>query len=487
MTDTWLVLKFGGTSVCSARQWKSIALLAQQRLDDGYRTVLVCSAMQGVTDALQFLAQNTGNRDTGKVKDKVKIILERHLDLSSQLGVDAQDLVHFASGEIKRLLRLMVAAADSAARYSAMASLLTMGEWLSTKIGERYLDRSLAVEWVDAREALQAIPESDKTGRRSRLSARCESGSDQTLIRKWLQKKSLLITQGFVAAHPCGGDALLGRGGSDTSAAVIAGRLQAEQVEIWTDIPGLFSADPRWIPAARLLNRLSYDEALEMAASGAKVVHSRCIRAAADANIPLQVRDLGNVEFSGTRIGCAATGTGSHAEGVRAVCCQSQMAVLLLQNLDTREHVGFLAWVFLQISEAGISVDLVATSETTTTVAINKVSNQLDNSILEQLAQDLRARCIVTVYPHCSSVNLVGRGSRVALADIDTISGFFIEHPLLMLSSSANDLCISMLVHSQHANELLKVLHKALIENGTGRGGRNEVFGPRWKEIQSST
>jgi len=269
-----------------------------------------------------------------------------------------------------------------------------------------------------------------------------------------------------VAAHPQGGSVLLGRGGSDTSAVLLASHLEARHVEIWTDVPGLFSADPRVIPSARLLRTLDYDEALEMAASGAKVVHSRSIRAAAKAGIPVQIGDLSHIEGAGTTIQAPAPAATGSKEGIRGVCCQPQMAVLLLQNLDMREQVGFLAWVFAQISEAGISVDLVATSETTTTVALNTVSNHLDETILADLAARLQQRCAVTVFPQCSAINLVGRGARVALSSIDPGSEFFADHPLLMLSQSANDLCVSLLVRTQDAGKLLESLHRTLVEKG---------------------
>jgi diaminopimelate decarboxylase/aspartate kinase len=480
VTEPWLVLKFGGTSVSGPRQWQTIASLARQRLDDGYRVLLVCSAVAGVTDALQALADRAGDYNAAEVK----AILDRHRQLAKELEIEAEDLVQDAGFEITRQLDLISNAADQAGRYAALVSLLPVGEWLSTRIGERYLARSLSVEWVDARDALRTLPETDTCGRRAWLSARCRSGPDQALAQNWLQKTPLLITQGFVAANFNEGTALLGRGGSDTSAALLASRLQAEHIEIWTDVPGLFSADPRVIPEARLLQVLNYDEALEMAASGAKVVHSRCIRAAADADIPILVRDLARTDFSGTTIRRDDDSTSKGTEGIRSVCRQADMAVLLLQNLDTREHVGFLAWVFTQIADAGISVDLVATSETTTTVALNRTSNHLDDATLDKLAAGLRKRCVVTVYPQCSGINLVGRGARVALVDIDSEPGFFAEHPLLMLSQSANDLCISILTRSEDAEELLKILHEALIGKGLDAAHKSEIFGPSWQEIQ---
>lgn len=477
----WLVLKFGGTSVSGTQQWETIASLARQRLDDGYQVLLVCSAVSGITNALQTLAEHAGDDNA----DEVAAILKRHRQLSAELEIEAEDLLHQASEEIVRNLGLIANAADQAGRYSATASLLPVGEWLSTRLGERYLARTLSVEWVDAREALHALPESITGGRRAWLSARCKSGLDPALVSDWQQKAPLLITQGFVAAHPAGGSALLGRGGSDTSAALLASRLGAGHIEIWTDVPGLFSADPRVISEARLLQELNYDEALEMAASGAKVVHSRCIRAAADANIPILIRDLGHTDFAGTTIRCDDASQPPGDDGIRSICHQPNMAVLLLQNLDTREHVGFLAWVFAQISREGISIDLVATSETTTTVALNRVSNHVDDAVLDKLAGRLQERCTVTVYPQCSGINLVGRGARVALAGLNAVSGFFAEHPLLMLSQSANDLCLSMLLRSQDAGELLKILHQAMIGEGLNSAAKNKTFGPGWQEIQN--
>ncbi len=460
MSGQWLVLKLGGTSVSGRQQWETIEALARQRLDEGYHVLLVCSALAGITNALQHLADHADSLAGNEVAD----ILSRHRQLAAQLETEIEDLLDAAGQEINSVLRMIISATDEIDRCKAVASLLPVGEWLSTRMGERYLARTTATDWVDAREALQTVREEDSHARRAWLAARCISKPDTGLQQRWLARAPLLITQGFIAAHPDGGTALLGRGGSDTSAVLLASRLEADHVEIWTDVPGLFSADPRTVPNARLLKTLDYDEALEMAASGAKVLHSRSIRAAARAGIPVRVGDLSNSNCFGTTIQ-RPDGSDSHiTEGIRSVCCQPRMAVLLLQNLDMREQVGFLAWVFAEISQAGISIDLVSTSETTTTLAINMDSNQLDEATLNNLATRLQQRCAVTVFPHCSAINLVGRGARMALGRMDPNSTFFDDHPLLMLSQSANDMCLSVLVHAADAEELLKVLHSALIE-----------------------
>jgi diaminopimelate decarboxylase/aspartate kinase len=459
VTDQWLVLKFGGSSVSGKKQWQAIESVARNRLNQGYRVLLVCSAIKGITNALQELADKASSRDFSMI---AKILL-RHRQLSVKLDFDIEDLLAQTAKQMTTIVENIADAENDIGRYSAVASLLAIGEWLSTHIGERYLARKLEIEWVDAKTALQATAEDPLHVRRTWLAARCGGGADSALQKQWQLKPRLLITQGFVAAHPQGGTVLLGRGGSDTSAVLLASRLAAPHVEIWTDVPGLYSADPRQIRSARLLQSLDYDEALEMAASGAKVVHSRCIRAAAEARIQVRIGHLGHGSSTGTTIKDHGKDLAQRKEGLRCVCCQPKMAVLLLQNLDMREQIGFLAWVFSQISKVGISVELVATSETTTTIALNMISNHLDEVILTDLADNLRRRCSVTLFPRCSAINLVGRGARVALAKIDPESAFFAKHPLLMLSQSANDLCISLLVHERHAPELLESLHHSLI------------------------
>jgi aspartokinase len=163
------------------------------------------------------------------------------------------------------------------------------------------------------------------------------------------------------------------------------------------------------------------------------------------------------------------------------------MAVLLLQNIDPRQQVGFLAWVFALVAGKGISIDLVATSETTTTVAINLRANHLEAADLAGLANELRERCKVELFEDCVTVNVVGRGVRTALARLELAFSQFQSRPLLMVSQSANDLCLSMLVLAGDEKEVLHLAHDALVPK-TGHaqgpaGGQTEVFGPSWQEL----
>jgi diaminopimelate decarboxylase/aspartate kinase len=469
MNTKWMVLKFGGTSVSGLPQWTAIAALMLQRLSAGYRVLLVCSAVSGVTNALSALAEDPG------CEEKLVAILERHRRLAAELGVSATRWLEQAESMLHRCARSL-AAEDN---YPAQAELLAIGEWLSTRIGAAFLQQFAAVSWVDVREALQVLDEPELSPARQWLSACCAPGVDADLQRRWEQLAPVVITQGFVASTSKGQTALLGRGGSDASAALLAGRLRAFELEIWTDVPGLFSADPRLLPEARLLNELDYAEALEMAASGAKVVHPRCIRTAAATTTPVVIRDTARPQLAGTRI----IDTAASVHGVKAITCQKGMVVLLLQNIDSRREVGFLARVFDIFRRHGLSIDLVATSETTTTVAINGPANHLDERALAAVVVELQTQCTVNVYSDCVCINLVGSAVRTALARVQSTMRFFDDHPLLMLSQSANDLCLSLLIKAQDHEILLQRAHAMLIPAGPEVPAG--VFGARWLEIQA--
>lgn len=456
-------MKFGGTSVAGATQWRTIADLVAGARDRGRRVLVVCSALAGITDRLMALARDSALHDT--VVDEVRT---RHGALAAALGVSDLAWLDEGLARLDEALALPVGA-------PRMAAILAQGEWLSSRLGEAWLAMGPhPAAWVDVREALDVVPEPDPDSKRAWMTARCHAGRSNELAVAWGAVGPVLITQGYVARAPDGRTALLGRSGSDTSAALLATRLGAEAVEIWTDVPGLYTADPRFEPEARRVEALSFEEALEMAASGAKVIHGRSIRAAAACRIPLYIRALDDPGAPGTRISGDPAVYGTRA---RAVVCQPHMLVLLLQNLDTRQQVGFLAGVFEAISRAGLSVDQVATSETTTTLAIDTEANHLESDSIDELVAALAPLCRVKAFPDCVCVSVVGRDARLALHGLAATNGFFHEHRLLMMSHSAADRSVSLVVDSQGADELAQLLHKELVvghvadQRGAGRHG----------------
>lgn len=467
MNPDWVVLKFGGTSVADRPQWQTICELVRHRLEQGKQVLLVCSAVSGVTSRLAELAKLP-------TQSGLESILETHQTLAARLNVACDDWLEPARKRMQSCLYRLQQGDD----HAAQADLLAMGEWLSTRIGAAWLGQHVSADWLDIRQHLIVRHEPELSLARQWLSASCESGMDTEFLKVCSDLSAVVVTQGFVAANKEGATVVLGRGGSDTSAALLAGRLGAASVEIWTDVPGLFSADPRLVPEARLLQELDYAEALEMAAAGAKVIHPSCIQAAAETGTAIMIRDTGRPDMAGTRIlSQARTQT-----GVKTITCQKDMLVLLLQKIDNRREVGFLAGVFGIFRQRGLSIDLVATSETTTTVALSRTANLLDDAPLAALILALQQLCTVELYPDCVCINLVGRGVRTALSRLQSSMNYFADRPLLMLSQSANDLCLSLLLLAGDHELLVQQLHREMIE--THAQESTAQFGPSWKDLQ---
>ncbi len=233
---------------------------------------------------------------------------------------------------------------------------------------------------------LRADERLNATHKASLLSATCEFAPDLELQATWRALDQVVITQGFIAANAAGETVLLGRGGSDTSAAYFAAKLSAARLEIWTDVPGLFSANPRAVPTARLLRELHYDEAQEIASNGAKVLHPRCVLPVRQYKIPLHVYATQAPGLEGTVI---SANVADSAAQVKAIAIKKGITLVSMESPGMWHQVGFLADAFQVFKQHGLSVDLVSTSETNVTVSLDPSANTLDDSALEGLTRRL--------------------------------------------------------------------------------------------------
>ena len=331
----WVVLKFGGTSVSRRNRWDTIGRIATKRmLDDDARVLVVVSALSGVTNELQAIAHGDD------IASRTAALVERHRAFCGELELDAEVL------EV-RLAALQSLANDARAATRTLdwqAEVLAQGELLSSTLGAAYLaSQGQDFGWCDAREWLDAISLPNASPWAQRLSVNCrrEPGADFG-ERFASQPARMLITQGFIARHHDGGTAILGRGGSDTSASYFGALLGAQRVEIWTDVPGMFSANPREVPDARLLARLDYAEAQEIATTGAKVLHPRSIAPCRDARVPMAILDTERPDLPGTRIDASAT----TVPGVKAISRRNGIVLVSMESIGMWQQVGFLADVF---------------------------------------------------------------------------------------------------------------------------------------------
>jgi len=435
----WVVLKFGGTSVSSASNWQNIVGVLEERIASGLRPVVVHSALSGITDRLEslFAAAAAGNHH-----DVLAPIESAHRNLAKQLSVVPDE--RFESF-MEHLRHLAVGAAESRDIGGRLrARVMAMGELLATSLGACYLNsRGLGTAWVDAREVLRAERRHGGSSEADYLSATCDFAPDARLQSQWRALDQVIITQGFIAADGAGDTVLLGRGGSDTSGSYFAAKLAAARLEIWTDVPGMFSANPRAVPTARLLRALHYDEAQEIASNGAKVLHPRCVLPVRQYQIPLHVYATQAPGLEGTVISANVAGS---AGQVKAIAIKKGITLISMESPGMWHQVGFLADAFQIFKQQGMSVDLVSTSETNVTVSLDPAANTLGSAALARLAAALGELCRVEVLGPCASLSLLGHNIRGILHELGSAFELFQDHKIYLVSQAANDLNFTFVI-----------------------------------------
>jgi len=472
----WIVLKFGGTSVSDAANWATIVSVLNDRIGEGYRPMVVHSALSGVTASLEALASRA------LVGDPYELIAEidaRHDAVAAEVSIssgEAQELLGADRTELRELVEGVVLVKEVTPR--TRARLLSFGERMATRLGAEYLSRNgVEATWLDARDLLTSLDPREGAEASAFLSAECDAGDDPALVARLAGVVGVPITQGFTACNARGETVVLGRGGSDTAAAYFAGKISAERLEIWTDVPGMFTADPRVVPSARLLRQLNYREAQEIATTGSAVLHPRCIPALRDRAIPIQLYSTALPHVEGTSIRLDA------AEGpaqLKAISCKKSVVLVSMETVGMWQEVGFLASAFDTFSRLGISIDLVSTSETNVTVSLDQEANALEASAIDRLMHELDRICRARLIRDCAAVSLVGHNIRGLLHRLGPAFEVFEQHRIHLLSQAASDLNLTVVVDQDQADRLVRLLHAQLI----AETGSPEVFGPSWKRIQ---
>jgi diaminopimelate decarboxylase/aspartate kinase len=308
-----------------------------------------------------------------------------------------------------------------------------------------------------------------------------KAAPDPALQARFRVAGGVVLSQGFIAADERGHTVLLGRGGSDTSGSYFAAKLEAIRLEIWTDVPGMFSANPKSVPEARLLRQLHYDEAQEIASSGAKVLHPRCLLPVKQYDIPLYVYATQTPNFEGTHI--SALPAGGEIAQVKAIALKKGITLISMDSPGMWHQVGFLADVFQVFKARGLSVDLVSTSETNVTVTLDPAANTLDTAAVDGLLEALSPLCRAEVIGPCAALSLVGRSIRSILHELGDALALFEEERIYLLSQAANDLNFTLVIDETQGDRLVTQLHELLI-----RAADNDVvLGPTWASLQSPT
>ena len=469
------MLKFGGTSVSSAANWHSIASVVRARLAGALRPVIVHSALSGITDRLESLLS------AGVAATQQGILAHidaKHRALARDLGIEL-------SSRYESFMRELQELAQSAQRGGEIgdglrAQVMSMGELLATSLGATFLNaQGIDAAWVDARQALRADSRPGGNFKAGFLSATCDFAPDLELQQQWRGLDQVVITQGFIAANGTGETVLLGRGGSDTSGAYFAAKLDAVRLEIWTDVPGMFSANPHSVPTARLLRALHYDEAQEIASNGAKILHPRCILPVRQYKIPLHIYATQAPGLEGTIV---SEDVADSAAQVKAIAIKKGITLVSMDSPGMWHQVGFLADAFQIFKQEGLSVDLVSTSETNVTVSLDSAANTLDSAVLDHLAAALGALCRVQIFGPCASLSLLGHNIRGILHELGSAFELFQDQKIYLVTQAANDLNFTFVIDEGQGDRLVQQLHERLIQSI----GSDKVLGPTWRQLFSA-
>jgi len=455
--NSWVVLKCGGTSVSNMEKWQIIIDVVKNRVKQGHQVMLVHSAAQGLTNLLTQKSEHN--------KTVTEAFTQQITTFAEKLNVD-RTLVQSQLDQLKQL--------DSQPELNTWqkAELLALGEQCTHQIVLEHLKSYISVKSVNPKDWLISSAHDKRSIDSQILSAKCEiePGDCDHLTADFY------LMPGFFASDSSGKTVLLGRGGSDTSAAYMAVILQAKRLEIWTDVHGIFSANPHSIPNARLLLNLGYQEAREIAASGGKVLHPRCILPVEQHHIPLLIKNTNDPQAAGTVL---ATEHSTKKPRVSAINSRHQITLVSMESINMWHQAGFMGDIFTIYKNLGLSIDLVSTAQTNITVSLDNVDNILSNDSLNELKTALSPLCEVEVFKNCSAVTLVGYRIRALADKIAPVLSTFADQRVYITTQSSNDLNQTFVVDEDQADKLTRALHEVLIIEDK----EIDDFGLSWAEL----
>ena len=462
MNKQWRVLKFGGSSVSTPKQWRTILQQVSANIEQGYRVLLVHSAGYGLTNALEAKIK-TGQSVYKSVAARLKALVT---DFSQPWSDFRHDLT-----ELKQLCQL-----TQLDDYQ-QAELLSWGERVCHRLFLNYVKTQQPVTGLNPKDWLTTTVNDHRNPHSRVLSAKCDARPNKQMQQQL--NENFYMIPGFYAADETGRTVLLGRSGSDTSAAYMAVLLEAERIEIWTDVDGIFSANPHQIPQAKLLLRLGYPEAREIAASGGTVIHPRSILPAEQNQIPIYIKNTHRPDAAGTVLKHEYS---PKKPRVSAINTRHQVTLVSMESVNMWHQAGFMSDLFAVYKDLGLSVDLVSTAQTNVTVSLDAVDNVITPDILTRLEQQLKPLCDVSIITNCSAVTLVGYRIRALADTIASVVATFADQRIYITTQSSNDLNQTFVVDEDQADKLARALHDVLIT----RLPERDEFGPSWADLVAS-
>ena len=445
-----VVMKFGGTSVEDAAAIRRTTDIVAGRVARGLQPVVIVSAMARVTDQLLNAAATAGRGDKSGALAASVALRARHHQAAGEL-IPPPKLApitnfideHFDA--LDELLRGLAAVGELTPRTTDIVA--SYGERLSSyMVAAAFSACGIAASHVDARDCIitdaqhmKAIPQDDLIAARLRQH-----------VLPLAQAGRVAVLGGFIGSTPEGVTTTLGRGGSDFSAALIGGALHAEAIEIWTDVNGIMTTDPRICPDALRVRTISFDEASELAYFGAKVLHPATILPAVEKNIPVLVLNSRDAQNEGTRI----TALAPHCRSpFKSIAAKKRLTIIdIVANRMLMSH-GYLKAVFEVFDRHKCSVDMVSTSEVSVSLTVDS------NERLPEIAADLRKFADVKYEGRKALICMVGENIRGQNGIAAQVFGALTHINLRMISQGASEINMSFMIEEDDVEEAIRSLH----------------------------
>jgi aspartate kinase len=450
MSQSLIVAKFGGTSVAD---FTAMNRSADVVLADPNTRLVVLSASAGVTNLLVSLAEGQEQEQRAYQLDEIRRIQYAIVDELSQPEV--------IRDEVDRVLEniTMLSEAASLATSTALTDeLVSHGELLSSLLFVEVLrQRNVASQWFDVRKVMRT---DDRFGRAEPDVAQLAELTQTQLAPKLAE--ALIVTQGFIGSEAKGRTTTLGRGGSDYTAALLGEALHASRIDIWTDVPGIYTTDPRVVPTAKRIDEITFEEAAEMATFGAKVLHPATLLPAVRSDIPVFVGSSKDPAAGGTRV-CNET---QNPPLFRALALRRKQTLLTLHSLNMLHSRGFLVEVFTILARHNISVDLITTSEVSIALTLDTTgSTSTGDSLLTQaLLTELSSLCRVEVEEDLALVAIIGNKLSQACGVGKEVFGVLEPFNLRLICYGASSYNLCFLVPGSDAEQVVQTLHHNLFE-----------------------
>ena len=433
-----IVMKFGGTSVGDAERIRQVVEIVRDRLTR--RPVVVVSAQGGVTNALIELAQAAvrGSAFPDGLRARLSGLL-------GDLGLDPE-LLEDELDELGSLLKGITLVGDLTPR--SLDRMMSFGERCSVRIVAGALRQAGVPAEPVASYDVGLL--TDSTYGRAEVQSESYAAIAERLPRA-VPVGTVPVVTGFIARDREGFLTTLGRGGSDYSAAIFGAALDADEIEIWTDVDGVMSADPRIVPASRTLPRMSFKEAAELAYYGAKVIHPATIHPAVRASIPIRVLNTYRPECGGTQI----LGGEAASKGVRAIASKTGITLVHVTSLRMLLQHGFMARLFEVFERHRVVIDMITTSEVSVSLTTDS------GTPLDEVAAELRAFAEVRVEREKAILCLVGEGLRDGPDVLERVFATLrrAEIAVHVVSVGASRVNVSLLVDQAQEATAVRALH----------------------------